>query len=582
MSLEIIAEVANAHQGKTTLAKKIIKEFYKHGARSIKFQIYFAEDFLTKDHERFIHFKKQSFSENQWKELFGLAKKIGYSNIYADVLGLKAFRVAKKLKVDGYKVHSTDLMNDALLENISKEKKKVFFSVGGAKISELHNAMKFFNGKSNKLILMHGFQSYPTQIKDTNLHNLQKLKNYFGSQCEYGFQDHISGSSKYNLYLSLVSLGYEIRYLEKHITLDRKKKGVDYYSSLQPKEFKNFCKIINQSAEGIFLSTGGFSMAEDKYRKTTKKFWILKRNLKKNSKIHSKDLEFKRINNQSMEPLFLREIVGKKIKQNLQKNSIICNNHFYHKVCATIVARHDSSRLPGKAALKIEGRPLLDFLFSRAKKSKLVDKIIFCTTKNKSDDLLVDIAKQNKIPVFRGEEKNVLGRILKATQKTNPDLIIRITGDDILIDVEYMDKAIKYHLENNLDYTDLKKIPSGTEVEVFNRKILNFINTNAIDSSGTEYLTYYIKDNEDFFRTGSAPVLKKHQKKIRLTIDNKKDFKFVKPFLEDMIKKRKIDDFNIDDILSFYKSRTNKQIAKQKNFSINTGLKKNSYKKLLT
>jgi spore coat polysaccharide biosynthesis protein SpsF (cytidylyltransferase family) len=119
-------------------------------------------------------------------------------------------------------------------------------------------------------------------------------------------------------------------------------------------------------------------------------------------------------------------------------------------------------------------------------------------------------------------------------------------------------------------------------VEVFNRKILNFINTNAIDSSGTEYLTYYIKDNEDFFRTGSAPVLKKHQKKIRLTIDNKKDFKFVKPFLEDMIKKRKIDDFNIDDILSFYKSRTNKQIAKQKNFSINTGLKKNSYKKLLT
>ena len=582
MSLEIIAEVANAHQGKTTLAKKIIKEFYKHGARSIKFQIYFAEDFLTKDHERFIHFKNQSFSENQWKELFGLAKKIGYSNIYADVLGLKAFGLAKKLNVDGYKVHSTDLMNDVLLEKISKEKKKVFLSAGGAKISELYNAIKFFNGKSNKLILMHGFQSYPTQIKDTNLHNLQKLKNYFGSQYEYGYQDHISGSSKYNLYLSLVSLGYEIRYLEKHITLDRKKMGVDYFSSLQPKEFKNFCKIINKSAEGIFLSSGGFSMSEDKYRKTTKKFWILKRDLKKNSKIHSKDLEFKRINNQSMEPLFLREIVGKKIKQNLQKKTVICNNHFYSRVCAAIVARYDSSRLPGKAALKVAGRPLLDFLFARIKKSKLVDKIIFCTTKKKTDDQLVDIAKKNKISVFRGEEKNVLGRILKATQKTNSDVIIRITGDDILIDVEYMDKAIKHHLENNLDYTDLKKLPSGTEVEVFNRKVLSFINTNAIDTSGTEYLTYYIKNNEDFFKIGSASVLKKHQKKIRLTIDNKKDFNFVKPFLKNMIKKKKIDDFNIDDVLFFYKSKTNKQIAREKNLSIDTGLKSNSYKKLLT
>ena len=512
---------------------------------------------------------------------FWCGKKIGYRNIYADVLGLKAFRVAKKLNVDGYKVHSTDLMNDALLKIISKDKKKIFLSVGGAKISELHNAMRFFNDKSNKPILMHGFQSYPTEIKDTNLHNLQKLKNYFGSECNYGFQDHISGNSKYNLYLSLVSLGYEIQYLEKHVTLDRKKKGVDYYSSLQPKEFKNFCKIINQSSEGIFLSGGGFSIAEDKYRKTTKKFWILKRNLKKNSKIYSKDLEFKRINNQSMEPLFLREIVGKKIKQNLLKNTIICNNHFHHKVCATIVARYNSNRLPGKAALKIEGRPLLDFLFLRAKKSKLVDKIIFCTTKDKSDDLLVDIAKKNKISVFRGQEKNVLGRILKATQQSNPDVIIRITGDDILIDVDYMDKAIKYHLENNLDYTDLKKLPSGTEVEVFNRKILNFINKNAIDSSGTEYLTYYIKDNQDCFRTGSAPILKKHQKKIRLTIDNKKDFRFVRPFLKNMVKKRKIDDFNIDDILAFYKSRTNKQITKQKNFNINTGLKKNSYKQLL-
>ena len=44
---------------------------------------------------------------------------------------------------------------------------------------------------------------------------------------------------------------------------------------------------------------------------------------------------------------------------------------------------------------------------------------------------------------------------------------------------------------------------------------------------------------------------------------------------------KKIDDFNIDDILAFYKSRTNKQITKQKNFNINTGLKKNSYKQLL-
>ena len=35
-------------------------------------------------------------------------------------------------------------------------------------------------------------------------------------------------------------------------------------------------------------------------------------------------------------------------------------------------------------------------------------------------------------------------------KKLNFDIIIRITGADILVDIDYMDKAIDFHLENNL------------------------------------------------------------------------------------------------------------------------------------
>jgi N,N'-diacetyllegionaminate synthase len=580
MDLEIIAEVANSHQGQFNLAKKIVKTFFKEGATSIKFQIYFAEDFLTSDHERFNHFKKQSFSENQWLNLIKITKKVGFKNVYADILGLKAFKVAKKLNLDGYKIHSTDLSNDLLLEKIAKEEKKIFLSVGGAKITEIYHALSYFENKKNKPILMHGFQSYPTRIEDTNLDNIKKLKNYFGNKCQYGFQDHISGNSKYNLYISLVSLGYGINYLEKHITLSRGAKGIDYYSSLEPNEFKKFCNIIQKSMNSKTIQKSGFSIAEDLYRKKTKKFWILKKKLKKNSIIKLNDLDFKRINNLTMEPLFLKEILGKRINQNLDKNTIISNNYFNHKIYALIVARYNSKRLPGKAMLKISGRPLLEHLFFRIKESKLIDKIIFCTTNQKSDDILVKLAKKNKILFFRGEEKNVLGRMLKSTKKEMPDVIIRITGDDILVDPNYMDEAINYHLSNNLDYTDHKKLPSGIETEIFNRKILNFININSEDNTGTEYLTYYIKNNEEYFRTGSADVKDKHKKNIRLTIDNLKDYKFVKPFIEKMNKDRKLFTYNVDDIINFYKYKNNNQIFRKKNTKINTRLKKFSYKKL--
>ena len=578
MTIEIIAEIANSHQGNYKTAKKIVKTFSNHGADSIKFQIYFANDFLSTQHERFDHFKKQSFSENEWEKLISYTKKIGFKNIYADVFGLKAFEVAKRLQLDGYKIHSTDLTNEILLKKVSKENKKTFLSVGGAKLNEIFHALSFLNIDKKKIILMHGFQSYPTKIQDTNLDNINKLKKHFGENYSYGYQDHISGDDEYNLYLSLISLGYGINFLEKHITLDRKKKGIDYYSSLEPNEFEKFCKIVKNSILGLSINKSGFSEAEDHYRKTTKKFWILKKDLKMNAKISLKDLDFKRINNTNIEPLFLKEFLGKRINKDLCKNTPICNNFFNKKVYAIIVARYDSKRLPGKATLKIAKKTLLEHLFLRVKQSKLINKIIFCTTKKKSDDKLVKLANKNKIKVFRGYENDVLGRILQSTDKDRPDIIVRITGDDILIDPDYMDKAITYHLSNNLDYTDHKNLPSGVETEIFNRKTLKFIYENAEDIYGTEYLTFYVRDNEEFFRVGSAPVDKKHQKKLRLTIDNLEDFEFVKPFLEKMHKNRKLLKYNIDDIVAFYKNKKRKLKKENKKIKVNTNFKKNNFK----
>ena len=55
-------------------------------------------------------------------------------------------------------------------------------------------------------------------------------------------------------------------------------------------------------------------------------------------------------------------------------------------------------------------------------------------TKDKSDDALVKLA--NKIQYFRGSKLNVLDRIMQPLKKIKPDVVVRITGDDILIDNE--------------------------------------------------------------------------------------------------------------------------------------------------
>ena len=111
---------------------------------------------------------------------------------------------------------------------------------------------------------------------------------------------------------------------------------------------------------------------------------------------------------------------------------------------------------------------------------QLVDKIILCTTKDKEDDRLVRIAKKNNIQSFRGDNKNVLKRMLDAIKNKNCDSVLRITGDDILVDPTNADLAITHHLRTNAEYTEHKKMPGGTEVEIFDVDLLKRIHSSLI------------------------------------------------------------------------------------------------------
>ena len=55
---EIIAEIANSHQGSPINAEKLALKSLDAGADAVKFQIYFADELLVKNHPRYLHFKK--------------------------------------------------------------------------------------------------------------------------------------------------------------------------------------------------------------------------------------------------------------------------------------------------------------------------------------------------------------------------------------------------------------------------------------------------------------------------------------------------------------------------------------------
>ena len=84
--MEIIAEIANAHQGKYVNALELAKAAYDSKAGAVKFQIYFADEMLSESHPRYAHFKKQSFTKFQWKWI--VTKLRNYKKMFQDPVQL--------------------------------------------------------------------------------------------------------------------------------------------------------------------------------------------------------------------------------------------------------------------------------------------------------------------------------------------------------------------------------------------------------------------------------------------------------------------------------------------------------------
>jgi spore coat polysaccharide biosynthesis protein SpsF len=195
--------------------------------------------------------------------------------------------------------------------------------------------------------------------------------------------------------------------------------------------------------------------------------------------------------------------------------------------------------------------PALQHLLERLKQARSLDRIVLCTTREAEDDPLAALAEQAAVPCHRGPTEDVLARMLGALDGHAVDAVARVTADDILVDPDYVDRAVCHHLEVNAEYSDLKALPSGTEVEVFDVDVLRDLQRLARNAGGTEYLTWYVTDHLDQFSTASVPVDERHARPWRLTLDTPEDYRVIRTVLAAMRERGKALDYRLDDIVDY-------------------------------
>ena len=524
----VIAEIANAHQGSMTQAKELVVAAAGTGVDAVKFQKFTASELCVKRHPRYQHFKNIELLDEHVRELRRLACQHRIQ-FFCDAFGTESAQFLMSMPVDGIKVHSSDLSNISMLNKLAKWNRTLLLSCGGSSELEIHNALSVLKPSTAPIMLLHGFQGFPTPIEETHLNRIRYLSDTF--HLPVGYMDHVDADDKMAIILPLLSIDAGAVLIEKHMTLSRALKGIDYYSSLNPQEMTDFVTAIRALESAMGSAQNVFGPEEKKYRKNMKKHLVASHNISTGTELKDTDGCFKRTDDDCYS-LTNDAIIGKQAIREIKEEETIRLKDLSVKIGILIIARMGSTRLLGKALQPINNRPALSYLIERAKLSKRADIIVLCTTTNVEDDALVDLAVQKGIQYYRGNERNVLKRMIDACKNFDIDVAVRVTGDDILLSYEHLDLAVDQLMSTNSDYCHNKALPGGSECEVFTLRAFEVIHRFAEEPENTEYLTYFIQ-NVNFNKT-ELDIPAELKRNFNLTLDTQEDLETLQFLLENI------------------------------------------------
>ena len=203
------------------------------------------------------------------------------------------------------------------------------------------------------------------------------------------------------------------------------------------------------------------------------------------------------------------------------------------KIGLIIFSRMSSTRLPGKALIKINNRELLGRVIDRAIKLIDINNIVVSTSLKDVDLEIVKFCEKEDINCFRGNEDNVLDRAIKTAREFSFDNFIRVCGDRPFFSLKIIELALSIHFENDCDLTTstskFSNIPPGLTTEIIKLSALEkILDNNQINSINKEHITSYFYENEEKFKISYLNFLEQgFTKEMRFVVDNQLDLKLM-------------------------------------------------------
>lgn len=329
--MKLIAETAWHHQGDFEFLKKLVSEIEQNSnADIIKLHVTLdLKEYMAVDHPLFDESRKRALKEGQWRQIIELVLS-GNKELMLLFNDTKAIEFSMQYNPTHVEIHSVCLNDINLLSSLKQclaRETKVVLGVGGSSLYEIENAINILQHPN--IVLMFGFQNFPTRYEDINFTKMRKIMKLF-PKFEFGYADHTAWDEPNNVLITLLGAALGMNYVEKHVTIAYGEERIDWSAAVSIDMFNEIKEKMDllEACNGNGLLR--LSKGEQNYSifGPMKKAAILTKDLKAGQKLDKDMFAFKRTGQISdMSQVEALQSIGKEITKDIKEGKVLMRDY---------------------------------------------------------------------------------------------------------------------------------------------------------------------------------------------------------------------------------------------------------------
>lgn len=330
-----IADIAANHDGDLQRAFKLIELAKQAGADAAKFQNFKAHSIISKSGSE--SFGKNLAHQASWKKtVYEIYEEASIDENWTERLKEKCDEIGIEYMTSPYEFEAVDLVNPYVnaykvgsgditwtesIAYIAKKNKPVILATGASELEDVVRAMRVIQALNPHIVLMQCNTNYSASDENLKYINLQVLKTYKSlfPDVVLGLSDHTFG---HVTVLGAIALGAHV--IEKHFTDDNHRLGPDHKFSMNPTTWR---EMVDRSIELWYALGDGVKKIEANEIDAAvvqRRSLYLARDIQAGTILSREDIiPLRPYNRESYHPHEIDQVIGKKITQNLKKDSSI-------------------------------------------------------------------------------------------------------------------------------------------------------------------------------------------------------------------------------------------------------------------